>query len=115
MTSSGNTLPVVWTPRDEQRFWKKLARVVTRISFAEDVVAAFYCAVDRKTPGYVRATLVGALAYFLLPADTIPDFLAILGFTDDAAVLAAAIGAIGSHLRDEHREAARRRLDSLLS
>jgi uncharacterized membrane protein YkvA (DUF1232 family) len=110
-----STPPVVWTPRDERRFWKKLARVVTRISFTEDIVAAFYCALDRKTPAYVRATLLGAILYFLLPADAVPDFLAVLGFTDDATVLAAALAAVGRHLGEEHREAARKRLDQLLS
>ena len=115
MDSPANTLPVPWTPRDEQRFWKKVVRAVSRISFAEDLVAAFYCALDRRTPGYVRATLLGAIAYFILPADAVPDILAGLGFTDDATVLAAAIAAIGRHLKDEHREAARRRLDELLA
>ena len=113
-TAASDTLPVVLSPREEGRFWKKLARVVARISFAEDIVAAFYCALDRQTPAYVRATLIGALTYFLLPADTVPDFLAVLGFTDDATVLAAALAAVGRHLREEHREAARRRLDKLL-
>ena len=102
-----------WTPRDERTFWRKLARVAARVPFAEDLVAALYCALDRQTPGYVRATLLGALAYFLLPADTIPDFMVVLGFTDDAAVLAAAIAAVGRHLRPKHREAARERLDRL--
>ena len=106
-------LPAVWTPQQDRRFWKKLLRVVTRISFAEDLVAAFYCAIDRTTPTYVRATLLAALAYFLLPTDTVPDMLAVLGFTDDAAVLAAALAAVGQNLRPEHREAARRRLDEL--
>jgi uncharacterized membrane protein YkvA (DUF1232 family) len=108
-------LPAVWTPQPQQdrRFWKKLLRVVTRISFAEDLGAAFYCAIDRTTPTYVRATLLAALAYFLLPTDTVPDMLAVLGFTDDAAVLAAALAAVGQNLRPEHREAARRRLDEL--
>lgn len=104
-----------WTPREDRAFWKKLARVVASTSFAEDLVAALYCALDRHTPGYVRATLLGALAYFLLPADTVPDILAVVGFTDDAAVLAAAVAAVGRHLRPEHREAARERLDKLFA
>jgi uncharacterized membrane protein YkvA (DUF1232 family) len=109
-----STLPVVWTPRDERRFWKKLARVVARISFAEDIVAAFYCAFDRNTPTYVRATLLGAILYFLLPTDAVPDFLAVLGFTDDATVLAAALAAVGRHLSEEHRASARQRLERLI-
>jgi uncharacterized membrane protein YkvA (DUF1232 family) len=61
----------------------------------------------------VRAVLCGAVAYFVLPADMIPDVLAPLGFTDDASVIAAAIAAVGGHLRPDHRDAARARLDRL--
>jgi hypothetical protein len=78
--------------------------VVARVSFAEDLVAALYCALDRQTPGYVRATLLGALAYFLLPADTIPDFLMVLGFTDDCGGAGGGVAASGGTC-PEHREA----------
>src|SRR5919108_3002927 len=103
-------LPVAYMPPDEKRFWTKVRRVVARIPFAEDLVAAYYCALDRDTPGYVRATLLGAVAYFVMPADLVPDFLAGLGFTDDATVIAAAIAAVGRHLEPRHRERARERL-----
>jgi uncharacterized membrane protein YkvA (DUF1232 family) len=106
-------LPVAYVPPDEKRFWTKVRRVVARIPFAEDLVAAYYCALDRDTPGYVRATLLGAVAYFVLPTDLVPDFLAGLGFTDDATVIAAAIAAVGRHLEPRHRERARERLDRL--
>jgi uncharacterized membrane protein YkvA (DUF1232 family) len=106
-------LPVAYVPPDEKRFWTKVRRVVARIPFAEDLVAAYYCALDRDTPGYVRATLFGAVAYFVLPTDVVPDFLAGLGFTDDATVIAAAIAAVGRHLEPRHRERARERLDHL--
>jgi uncharacterized membrane protein YkvA (DUF1232 family) len=56
----------------------------------------------------VKAALVAALGYFLLPADMMPDFMPLLGFTDDAAVLAGALRMVAVHLRPEHREAARR-------
>ena len=107
------TLPVAYAPPDERRFWTKLRRGLARIPFAEDLVAAYYCALDRDTPGYVRAVLFGALAYFVLPTDMVPDFLAGLGFTDDASVIAAAIAAVGRHLAPRHREQARRKLDQL--
>ncbi len=106
-------LPVAYGPPDERRFWAKLRRMLARIPFAEDLVAAYYCALDRDTPGYVRAVLFGALAYFVLPADVVPDFLAGLGFTDDASVLAAAIAAVGRHLEPKHRAQARERLERL--
>ncbi len=69
----------------------------------EDAVAAYYCATDRNTPAYVKAVLMGAIAYFVTPADVIPDFIVGLGFTDDAAVLMAALSAIRGHLKPEHR------------
>src|SRR5882672_4430976 len=79
--------------RDQERvhrgFWAKARRVATRLPFAEDLLAAYYCAFDRETPRTVQAALLGALAYFVLPFDFIPDMVPILGFTDDAAVLAA--------------------------
>ena len=106
---------VEWKQGDERRLWKKLARFAARLSFADELVASWYCATDPATPMRVKAVLLGALAYFLLPADAIPDILAVVGFTDDAAVLMAAIGSVASHMRPEHREAARHRLDELLS
>jgi uncharacterized membrane protein YkvA (DUF1232 family) len=90
-----------------RNFWRKLKRVAANIPFAEDLLAAYYCAFDRQTPRHVQAALIGALAYFILPFDFVPDFLPVLGFTDDAAVLATAIRLVATHVRDEHREAAR--------
>jgi uncharacterized membrane protein YkvA (DUF1232 family) len=88
-------------------FWAKLRRFASRLPFAEDLLAAYYCAFDRDTPRHVQATLIGALAYFVLPFDVIPDMLPVLGFTDDAAVLATAIKLVASHIRPEHRDAAK--------
>lgn len=63
----------------------------------------------------MKATLVAAIAYFVLPVDAIPDVLPVIGFTDDAAVLAAAIKLVASHMRPAHRQAARRKLAEFLS
>ena len=88
-------------------FWKKARRVAAGLPFAEDLLAAYYCAFDRDTPMSVKGTLLAALAYFVLPIDFMPDVMPILGFTDDAAVLATAIRMVASHVRPEHRAAAR--------
>ena len=96
-----------------RRFWVKLKRVIAKIPFAEDLLAAYYCAFDRQTPAHVKAALVGAIAYFVLPADLIPDVLPVIGYTDDAAMLAAAIRLVAAHITPDHREAARRKLESL--
>lgn len=94
-------------------FWVKVRRQAARLPFAEDLLSAYYCAFDRETPLQVRAVLLGALAYFVLPFDGIPDMLPLLGFTDDAAVLAAAMKLVFDHIRPEHREAARRKLEDI--
>ena len=75
--------------------------------FAEDLLAAYYCAFDKRTPRHVQVALLGAIAYFILPFDFIPDMMPMLGFTDDAAVLATAIRLVATHIRPEHRDAAR--------
>jgi uncharacterized membrane protein YkvA (DUF1232 family) len=90
-----------------RRFWRKLKRVVTKLPFAEDLLAAYYCAFDKETPRHVQAALLGAVAYFILPFDFVPDMLPVLGFTDDAAVLATALRLVASHITDDHRQAAR--------
>ena len=90
-----------------RRFWLKLKRVVAKLPFAEDLLAAYYCAFDKETPRHVQAALLGAIAYFILPFDFIPDMLPVLGFTDDAAVLATAIRLVANHITPEHRDAAR--------
>jgi uncharacterized membrane protein YkvA (DUF1232 family) len=88
-------------------FWRKARRVAASLPFAEELLTAYYCAFDRETPRHVQAALIGALAYFVLPFDAIPDMLPVLGYTDDAAVLAAAIKLVAAHIRPEHRAAAK--------
>ena len=90
-----------------RRFWIKFKRVVAHLPFAEDLLAAYYCAFDRETPRHVQAALLGAIAYFILPFDFVPDMLPVLGFTDDAAVLATAIRLVANHVTEDHRAAAR--------
>ena len=99
--------------RTEQGFWRKLRRHAGRIPFMDQLLAAYYCAIDPKTPLQARAILYGALAYFILPFDIIPDFIAGLGYTDDAAVLAAAIRSILPHIKDDHRSQAKAAMERL--
>ena len=94
----------------ESGFWRTVKRAMAQIPFIDEVVAAYYCTLDQNTPWRVRATLTAALAYFVLPLDAVPDFLLGLGFTDDAAVLLAALNMMRTHIKPAHREAAKRML-----
>lgn len=103
------------TETDEERrvregFWPKIAEFAASVPFAEQALAAWYCAFDRQTPAAVRYTLIGALAYFILPFDALPDMLPLFGFADDASLLSAALLSVGASITDAHREAAREAL-----
>ncbi len=95
------------------RFWPKLRRSLAHIPFAPELTAAWYCAADPQTPAKVRAVLLAALAYFVVPADIIPDFIAGLGFTDDLTVLLTAITMVRGHITQTHHEKAARLINQL--
>ena len=99
--------------RVRQGFWPKLGRVASRIPFADQVVAVYFAARDHETPMAAKGIMMGALAYFVMPIDAIPDVLAGIGFTDDAAVIAAVIATLGANVRKRHREAAEKALNRL--
>src|SRR5262245_30309944 len=95
-------------------FWAKLKRFAGMVPFVEDLVAAYYCALDPATPMRVRGMLLAAIAYFILPFDFIPDVILGLGFADDAALLTAVIGLVAAHITPTHRAAAARALNKEL-
>ncbi len=97
--------------RIKKRFWPTVRKALGAIPFMDEVVAAYYAMLDPQTPRAARLTLIGALAYFVMPVDMIPDFIVSIGFVDDASVLTAALAAVGSSIKPEHREAARKALE----
>jgi uncharacterized membrane protein YkvA (DUF1232 family) len=91
-------------------FWAKLKRVGRSLPFAEDLVAAYFCTLDPATPKRVKLVLMGAIAYFVLPLDGVADFLPILGFADDAALIAMAMSQVAGSITHAHREQAKEAL-----
>ena len=91
----------------EQGFWAKLLKRAGRIPFAEDLAAAWFCAIDPATPGRVRGVLLAALAWFVVPASVMPEFVVILGFTNEIAVTAIAVRMVRKHLKERHYVRAR--------
>ncbi|MBL8581976.1 MAG: DUF1232 domain-containing protein [Rhizobiaceae bacterium] len=89
-----------------EKFWPTVKRAARHVPFMQDVVASYYCALDTRTPLRAKAVMLAALAYFVMPADAIPDILVGIGFTDDVAVLTAALAAIRAHMTQAHRDAA---------
>jgi uncharacterized membrane protein YkvA (DUF1232 family) len=89
-----------------RKLWRKILAEAASLPFLEDILTAHYCAFDRKTPLYVKVILVGAIVYFVVPDDLIPDSLSLIGLADDAAVLGGAFKVVSSHIKPEPREAA---------
>jgi uncharacterized membrane protein YkvA (DUF1232 family) len=91
----------------EEGFWTKLLKLAGHIPFAEDLAAAYFCVIDPATPGRVRGILLAALAWFVLPAAVMPEFVVVLGFTNEIAVTAIAVRMIRKHLKERHYVRAR--------
>ncbi|MDP2361394.1 MAG: YkvA family protein [bacterium] len=87
---------------DQKGFWKKVGRLAKILPFIRTAVAMFYCMIDGATPLPVKAAVAGALAYFVMPLDLIPDFLPIVGYGDDAGVVTATYALVRSYVSAEH-------------
>jgi uncharacterized membrane protein YkvA (DUF1232 family) len=117
---AGNEL-ILYTPKRLERlerfaplrFWRRLKRALGGIPYFEEVIAAFYCALDRRTPAGPKAALFGALVLFILPSRRVPMLVRGLGYSGDLAGLVAALQGLHGHVRDEHRAAARAILSRL--
>ena len=92
--------------RVQRGFWPKIRRTAAKIPFAGQALSVWYAARDPETPTAAKGIMLGALAYFVLPVDAIPDIFAGIGFTDDAAVIAALLATLGANVKRRHRDAA---------
>ena len=99
--------------RVQRGFWPKIRRTASKIPFAGQALSVWFAARDPETPAAAKGVMLGALAYFVLPVDAIPDIFAGIGFTDDAAVIGALIATLGANIRKRHREQAAQALERL--
>ncbi len=99
--------------RVEAGFWPKIRRVAAKVPFAKEALSVWYCARDDDTPLAAKGMMLAALAYFVLPVDAVPDFIAGLGYTDDAAVFTALMAVVGRNLKPRHKAAAKADIERL--
>ena len=81
----------------EKGFRPKIARFGKRIPFLREGIALFQMLGDPAVSRYKKIAAVGALAYFIFPVDVIVDVSPLIGFLDDAGIIALAV----SHLEKE--------------
>ena len=99
--------------RVSRGFWPKIRRTASRIPFAANALSVWFAARDPETPTAAKGIMLGALAYFVLPIDAIPDIFAGIGFTDDAAVITALIATLGANIKRRHKNQATAALERL--
>ena len=96
----------------EQGLRDKLAKVARRagIKVVYLVLLLFYALRSDKISVKARTLIFGALGYFILPLDILPDLIPLLGYTDDLSALAIAIGRVAMNIDDDVKSRARTKL-----
>lgn len=99
----------------ETAFWDKVHRYAAAIGkkLIEEALVLYYAWCDPDTPAWVKTVIVSALGYLISPIDAIPDMIPVVGYTDDAGVIAAAIALVSSYLKKKHRRRAREKVKEL--
>jgi uncharacterized membrane protein YkvA (DUF1232 family) len=86
------------TEEVESKLWVKLEQVGEKISFAKDLLALYRYLVDGRVSWHRKAIVAGALIYFIVPIDAIPDLAPLFGYMDDLGVITATLKFLGSEL-----------------
>ncbi|HHF3172594.1 TPA: YkvA family protein [Vibrio alginolyticus] len=115
-SASDDVLDQTMQAPDEKTFWRKMKNSVKKAGeeIAVMGIKSWLAMADSNTSVRHKAILGGALAYFVLPTDMVPDVLAGVGFTDDMAALTLAANSVGNAITDEHEEQAREKLNSMV-
>ncbi|WP_080905340.1 YkvA family protein [Parabacteroides sp. Marseille-P3160] len=100
----------------ENRLWNKVRRIAQKVGgeLLRPVLQLFYMLQDSDVSLKHKAYIVGALGYFIMPVDILPDFIAVLGFTDDLAVMTLLLKELKDNLTLDIKERADRKLKELL-
>ena len=114
-SASDDVLDQTMQAPDEKTFWRKMKNSVKKAGeeIAVMGIKSWLAMADSNTSVRHKAILGGALAYFVLPTDMVPDVLAGVGFTDDMAALTVAANSVGNAITKEHEEQAREKLNSM--
>ncbi len=96
----------------ESGLWKKMGKVARKAGSKAvyAVLLLYYVLIDKNTPKQYKATILGALGYFILPLDLLPDAIPLVGFTDDLAALIACVKAVWSAVTPDIKRQAHAKL-----
>ena len=66
-----------------------------------------------ECPFYIKGVIIAALGYFISPIDLIPDFIPVVGFTDDLAAIGAIILMAHAFIDEDVKRQAREMINYL--
>ncbi|MDH5655702.1 MAG: YkvA family protein [Spirochaetia bacterium] len=97
---------------DENGYWDKIKKFGKQAGkeVIEKSLWLYYALQEPETPAWAKTVIYGALAYFILPADAIPDTIPVVGFIDDLGALAAAVSTVALYINDNVKEKAAKKL-----
>ncbi len=100
----------------ENGFWRKVAAASKKAGgkLLETALSLFYAMQDSDTPKWAKTVILGTLGYFIMPVDAIPDFAPLVGFSDDMTALLSALAVVGMHVKKEHKEKAKEKIEKIL-
>jgi len=89
----------------EDGFWAKLRQFAKKAGYevVEKALLLFYALQEERTPTWAKATIMGALGYFITPLDAVIDLTPGVGYTDDLGVLALAVTVVAAYINDNVR------------
>ena len=97
------------------KFWKKLSKHAKTIGkeAVEKALLLYYAAQSPDTPEWAKGVIYSALVYLVVPTDAVPDFIPVVGYTDDLGVVALALTTIAVHITEEVRRMAEAKLKEI--
>ncbi|HEV8718791.1 MAG TPA: YkvA family protein [Candidatus Binatia bacterium] len=96
----------------DKGFWDKLLHYAKTAGaeVIERALQLYYAAQDPNTPTWAKGVIYGALGYFIVPADAIPDVVPVVGYTDDLGVLAMAIATVAMYITPQVKQKAKQKM-----
>ncbi len=97
----------------EQGFWNKVRTHAHQAGrhVMEKALWLYYTAKSPTTPLWARRAIYGALGYFILPIDAVPDIIPVAGFADDLSVFALALAGVAMYITPQIKRQAAEKVD----
>lgn len=97
----------------DESFWDKVKHFALAAGreVIEKALWLYYAFQKPETPAWAKAVIAGALAYFILPMDAIPDVIPVAGYTDDLGALASALGMVAMYITEDVKQQASQKLN----